>query len=614
MERWLTQRLSTRLGAAHGRADGVCANVAFPSPRRLVGDAVAAASGIDPETDPWLAERIVWPLLEVIEEALERALAARARRAPRRGHGRPDEARRARRLSSVRHIAELFDRYARHRPAMLLRVGERREPTPGVDRADARWQPELWRRLRERVGVPGSREPPRRRLPAGCARSPGSSTCPRACRSSASPACRRRRSRCSARSPPRRDVHLFALHPSPVLWADVAAAAAASSGRHAPRATTRPRTSPSNRLLASWGQDARELQLVAARRRRAAARTTTIPSRTRERHAARAHPGRRARRPRRRPGASATRSTPATAASRSTPATAAAARSRSCAARSCTLLARGPDARAARRHRHVPRHRDVRAAHPGDVRRRAGRRRRGRPAARRRPAARPARAPRRPLAAPDQPGPRRRQRAARARGRAGRRLRRCSTSPTARPSAGASASTTTTSRGSRTGSRRAGIRWGLDAEHRRPFKLDALDAGTWRAGLDRVLLGVTTSETLRRRRARARRRRQRRDRPRRAPRRARRPPHRDARRAQHAAADRRAGRRASRPAADALTATTPGDAWQRAELQRLLDDVVAGATAAARSTRRCSSRRRSARCSPSASPAARRARTSAPAT
>src|SRR5215213_6061639 len=71
MERWLTQRLSSRLGAAPGRADGVCANVAFPPPHRLVGDAVAAASGIDPETDPWLAERIVWPLLDVIDEAID---------------------------------------------------------------------------------------------------------------------------------------------------------------------------------------------------------------------------------------------------------------------------------------------------------------------------------------------------------------------------------------------------------------------------------------------------------------------------------------------------------------------------------------------------------------
>src|SRR3954463_9611258 len=60
MERWLTQQVSERLG--------ICANVEFPFPRRLTGAAVATASGIDPEADPWLPERLVWPLLEVIED------------------------------------------------------------------------------------------------------------------------------------------------------------------------------------------------------------------------------------------------------------------------------------------------------------------------------------------------------------------------------------------------------------------------------------------------------------------------------------------------------------------------------------------------------------------
>ena len=40
----------------------------------------------------------------------------------------------------------------------------------------------------------------------------------------------------------------------------------------------------------------------------------------------------------------------------------------------------------------------------------------------------------------------------------------------------------------------SGIRWGLDAAHRKPFKLDALAAGTWRAGVDRLLVGVTMTE------------------------------------------------------------------------------------------------------------------------
>src|SRR4051794_25705828 len=61
MERWLTQRLSAGLG--------ICANVEFPFPRKLTGDAVAAASGIAPDADPWLPERLVWPLLDVVGEA-----------------------------------------------------------------------------------------------------------------------------------------------------------------------------------------------------------------------------------------------------------------------------------------------------------------------------------------------------------------------------------------------------------------------------------------------------------------------------------------------------------------------------------------------------------------
>ena len=65
MERWLTQRMSTTLGARAGHADGVCANVVFPSPHRLISDAVATASGIEPADDsdrvsgssgPWCVE------------------------------------------------------------------------------------------------------------------------------------------------------------------------------------------------------------------------------------------------------------------------------------------------------------------------------------------------------------------------------------------------------------------------------------------------------------------------------------------------------------------------------------------------------------------------------
>src|SRR5262245_53427733 len=70
VERWLRQRLSTRLGTSAGRFDGVCANVDFPFPGTLIGGAVAAATGVERDADPWVATRSVWPLLEVIDAAL----------------------------------------------------------------------------------------------------------------------------------------------------------------------------------------------------------------------------------------------------------------------------------------------------------------------------------------------------------------------------------------------------------------------------------------------------------------------------------------------------------------------------------------------------------------
>ena len=63
IERWLSQQLSNVLGASgSGRGDGVCANVEFPFPGRLVGVALQAATGIDPVTDPWSPERAVCAL------------------------------------------------------------------------------------------------------------------------------------------------------------------------------------------------------------------------------------------------------------------------------------------------------------------------------------------------------------------------------------------------------------------------------------------------------------------------------------------------------------------------------------------------------------------------
>jgi exodeoxyribonuclease V gamma subunit len=258
MERWLTQRLSTRLGAAPGRSDGVCANVEFPFPRRLVEDALAAASGIEPDADPWRPERAVWSLLELvgeqIGEAWLRVLAAHL------GRGE-DDVRRTRRFSSVRHVAELYDRYALHRPEML-RAWAAGDDVDGSGRAlepGVAWQAELWRRLRERVGEPS----PAERVGRAGERlrdEPGLLDLPRRVSLfglTRLPPARLAVLRALAE---RRDVHLFLLHPSPALWRAVAQAPPVVRRHADPTADL-----AANRLLASWGQDAREMQLVLAR-------------------------------------------------------------------------------------------------------------------------------------------------------------------------------------------------------------------------------------------------------------------------------------------------------------------------------------------------------------
>ena len=217
MERWLTQRMSAVLGARPGHADGICANVVFPSPHRLVTDAVAAASGIDPAEDPWLPERAVWPLLDVVEECLGEpwlaTLAAYLAPAPAR-LTRVAPARAG--LTTVRHLAGLFDRYALHRPEMLAAwargedVGAPAPATGGRRVAGRAVAPAAGADRRARPGRapdPGVRaprdEPGLLELPArlslfGLTRLPAGHL--QVLRALAT----------------RRDVHLFLLHPSPV--------------------------------------------------------------------------------------------------------------------------------------------------------------------------------------------------------------------------------------------------------------------------------------------------------------------------------------------------------------------------------------------------------------
>lgn len=259
VERWLTHRLAAVLGADAGRGDGVCANVAFPFPGRLVGDVLAEATGVDRDDDPWRPERLVWPLLEVLDDHLDEPwlglLAAHLGH-----HEGDDDLRRDRRFATARHLADLFDAYGVFRPDMVLAwrgaPGERAAGIPD----DAQWQPRLWQTLRERVATPS----PPERIAAACARLEAGEV-----------ALDDLPDRLSlfglTRLPTtyldvlralavHRNVHLFALHPSLVLWDRIEAADVPPLPL---RRTDDPTVSvPQHPLLRTWATDTREMQLV----------------------------------------------------------------------------------------------------------------------------------------------------------------------------------------------------------------------------------------------------------------------------------------------------------------------------------------------------------------
>ncbi|MDP3894235.1 exodeoxyribonuclease V subunit gamma, partial [Nocardioides sp.] len=144
VERWLTQVLSHRLGAGEGRDDGVCAGVRLLTPYSLVS--LLLDRGRD---DPWQPDALVWPLLRVIDESLDEDWCAPL--AAHLGHGAPgvDELRRSRRWSVARRLAGLLAGYAAQRPTLVTdwREGRDTDGAGGALDEDLRWQAELWRRV-----------------------------------------------------------------------------------------------------------------------------------------------------------------------------------------------------------------------------------------------------------------------------------------------------------------------------------------------------------------------------------------------------------------------------------------------------------------------------------
>jgi exodeoxyribonuclease V gamma subunit len=248
VERWITQTLS-----ASRATDGICANVLFPSPSRVVAEALTAGTGVDPRDDPWAEQRLAWVLLEVVERCGAEDWCAPLGRHLGLRDGQADQ---ARRVVTAQKLAGLFSRYGAERPAMLRDWSAGRD-TDGFGAAlepDLTWQAELWRRVRAEIGA----DSPAERVEPACARLRDA------------PALVELPERLSVFGPTRltteqllvldalaehRDVHLWMPHPSNALWARLPDAAVV------PRRQDPTVDVPRHPLLRSCGRDARELQV-----------------------------------------------------------------------------------------------------------------------------------------------------------------------------------------------------------------------------------------------------------------------------------------------------------------------------------------------------------------
>ncbi len=260
VERWIAQSLSSSLGAGT-HTDGVCANVVFPSPGRLVREALAAASAIEPDDDPWEERRLPWPLLETIDGCVgEDWCRTLGRHLGVLGDAAARPAGAGRRMAVAQKLAGLFTTYGAERPSMLQawRDGRDEDGYGEPLDPDLAWQAELWRRLRVHLDVPS----PAERVAPACDRlrdEPDLVDLPE---------------RLSIFGPTRlsttqlvvvdalaerRDLHLWLPHPSDGLWQHV------SAGLEASAVPTR-RSDGTAALVAhplarSLGRDAREMQV-----------------------------------------------------------------------------------------------------------------------------------------------------------------------------------------------------------------------------------------------------------------------------------------------------------------------------------------------------------------
>lgn len=251
-ERWLSQRLSHRLGRGTGPdpQDGLCAGVDFRSPRSLVAELTGAR-----ELDPWAPDALAWPLLGVIDDHLDQPWARTlALHLGAEHSGDEADFRAGRRYAVARRLAGLFASYADQRPRLLgdWLEGHATDGIGGPLGEDLAWQPPLWRALVERVPAP----PPHERHAStlrGLREGPGDLPQRVSMFGHTRMSATEIELLCALGR--HHDLHLWLPHPSDALWQALAdgSGPVPRSGDHSHHRARHP-------LLATLGRDLRELQ------------------------------------------------------------------------------------------------------------------------------------------------------------------------------------------------------------------------------------------------------------------------------------------------------------------------------------------------------------------
>lgn len=263
IQRWLSERIALNF-AARGVGDGIAANIEWPYPGTLVRRVLTQIPGMETTVAAWRGREAERHIELVITENLGEPWMELLDRFVRSGPGGEATVDDAQRLRAARKIRRLFGDYSRRRPAMIRAWA--RDEDVGPDGApiavDAAWQPRLWRRLRESIGIPSPPEAVPDALEAIRAGGVDLDLPERLSvygLTSIDPAYLDVFAAIGAD----RDVYLYLLHASPALWEAVASCLREAPPATLPRRVEDPsREAPQHPILRSWAQDSRELQVA----------------------------------------------------------------------------------------------------------------------------------------------------------------------------------------------------------------------------------------------------------------------------------------------------------------------------------------------------------------